>query len=114
VSDPLIQASLLGEAVEHAPVAVFVADENARYIAVNATACALLGYSREEFLGMRVTDVAQYAEAHDEYLEMQDAGTMSGTTVLTRKDGSTIEFTYFAGATEVAGMNLYVSVGAAT
>jgi PAS domain S-box-containing protein len=110
VSDPLIQASLLGEAVEHGPVAVFVADENARYIAVNAAACAMLGYSREEMLGMRVTDVG----AADEYDELLSAGAMSGTTMLTRHDGTTVEFTYFAGATRVAGMNVYVSVGAAT
>jgi PAS domain S-box-containing protein len=114
VSDPLIQASLLGEAVENGPAAVFVADENARYIAVNAAACIMLGYSREELLGLRVMDVARYAEAAAEYQEMQDTGVQSGTTVLTRKDGTTVEFTYFAGATRVAGMTVYVSVGAAT
>jgi PAS domain S-box-containing protein len=114
VSDPLIQASLLGEAVEHGPVAVFVADENARYVAVNTAACAMLGYSRDELLELRVTDVARYAEADAEFRKMLDAGATSGRAVLTRKDGGTVEFTYYAGATRVAGMNVYVSVGAAT
>ena len=37
-SDPLIQASLLGEAIDAADVLVFVADETTRYIAVNRAA----------------------------------------------------------------------------
>ena len=44
-SEPLIQMSLLGEAVEHAPVGIFVFDDEGRYVAVNAYACELLGYS---------------------------------------------------------------------
>src|ERR1700751_4179359 len=49
-SEPLIQASLRGEAVEHGPAAVFVADEHGRYVAVNQAACKLVGYEREELL----------------------------------------------------------------
>ncbi len=113
VSDPFIQASLLGEAVEHGPVAAFVADEDGRYVAVNAAACALLGYDREELLALRVTDVARYEEASAEYAELTVQGSSSGTTVLTRKDGSEVEFTYVAGATLVAGMPVFVSLGAA-
>jgi PAS domain S-box-containing protein len=114
VTDPLIQVSLLGEAVENGPVAVFVADENQRYVAVSRAACELLGYTREELLDLRVTDVARYDEAEVEYHEMRAAGAAVGTTVLTRKDGSTVEFTYVAGETRVAGMNVYISVGSAT
>ena len=113
VSEPMIQASLLGEALENAPMAAFVADENGRYIAVNRAACAMLGYSREELLTLRVTDVARYDEARAEYQEMTQEGSMAGTTVLTRKGGETVEFTYVAGATVVAGMQVFVSVGAA-
>ena len=46
VSEPMIQASLLGEAIENAPMAAFVAEENGRYVAVNRAACAMLGYER--------------------------------------------------------------------
>ena len=45
-SDPLVQTVLLGEAVEHAPVAILVADEEMRYVAANATATKLFGYTR--------------------------------------------------------------------
>lgn len=109
VANPLIQATLLGEAVENGPVAVFVADENRRYVAVNQAACTLVGYSREELLKLRVDDVAQDV---GQWQEMQIAGTIAGVAELTRKDGSKVEFHYVAGSTVVAGMPVYVSVGA--
>src|SRR5664279_4244520 len=98
VSEPLIQASLLGEAVEHGPAAVFVADEDGRYVAVNQAACALVGYSREELLAMRVSNIAESMEKWD---QMQRTGSASGTTQLTRKDGTHVQFTYVAPATYV-------------
>ena len=113
VAEPLIQTSLLGEAIENGPSAVFVADENGKYVAVNQAACSLLGYTREELLGIRVSDVARYTEASEEWSEMRQAGTRLGTSTLTRKDGTTIEFSYVAGATIVAGMPVFVSAGAA-
>jgi PAS domain S-box-containing protein len=113
VSEPLIQTSLLGEAIENGPTAVFVADEHGKYVAVNQAACLMLGYAREELLELRVSDVAQYADAGDEWSEMRQLGTRLGTSSLTRKDGTTVEFTYVAGATIVAGMPVFVSVGAA-
>ena len=114
VSEPLIQASLLGEAVEHGPAAVFVADERGRYVAVNQAACALVGYPREELLTMRVTDLVAPEEAAAPWGEMVTEGTQRGRSTLKRKDGSTLEFSYLAGETKVAGMPVYVSVGAAT
>jgi PAS domain S-box-containing protein len=114
VAEPLIQASLLGEAIEHRPVAVFVADEHGKYVAVNRAACLMPGYSREELLGLRVADVARYSEAGLEWSELRQAGTRVGTSNLSRKDGTSVEFSYVAGSTTVAGMPVFVSVGAAT
>jgi PAS domain-containing protein len=34
--EPLLQMTLLGEAVEHAPVGIFVFDDEGRYVAANA------------------------------------------------------------------------------
>jgi PAS domain S-box-containing protein len=112
VSEPLIQASLLGEAVEHGPAAVFVADEYGQYVAVNQAACKLVGYEREELLGLRVTDLVPAEEAAAPWGEMVADGVRRGTATLRCKDGSTVEFRYVAGATQVAGMPVYVSVGA--
>lgn len=110
VANPLIQATLLGEAVENGPVAVFVADENRRYVAVNQAACALVGYDREELLKKHVDDIAVDTGGWE---EMRDRGTVAGTARLTRKDGSSVDFAYVAGSTVVAGMPVFVSVGAA-
>ena len=107
----LIQTALLGEAVDNGPALVFVADEAMRYIAVSQSACAALGYTREELLQLHVPDVAREAEASTQYDEMLVRGFRYGTALLTRKDGSTVNFLYRAEQTTVASMPLYVSVG---
>ena len=57
VSEPLIQASLLGEAAEHAPFAMLVADEEGHYVAANLAACLMLGYTRDELLASTVSRI---------------------------------------------------------
>ena len=111
LSEDLIQASLLGEAVDRGPALVFVADENMRYAAVNVRACEVLGYERAELVGMEVTDVARYQDAPAEYENMKEQRGRADVAVLTRKDGTTFRFRYVAGETKVAGMPFYVSVG---
>ena len=111
VAEGLIQTALLGEAVDAGPALVFVADDDMRYIAVNAFACETLGYTREELLRLRVDEVAREPEAGSEYDEMLARGRRDGVAVLTRKDGSTVPFSYRATRTTVAGLNLYVAVG---
>ena len=111
VAEPLIQASLLGEAIDHGPVAVFVADDDLRYIAVNEFACSLLGYSREELLGLRVTDVARSADAEAEYADFVAHRARDGESTLVRKDGSEVSIAYRGSETTVAGMRFYVAIG---
>jgi PAS domain S-box-containing protein len=110
-AEALIQTALLGEAIESGPALVFVADEEMRYIAVNQFACDSLGYSRDELLGMQVTDVAQGTGAPTEYDEMLVRGIRHGTALLTRKDGTTVELFYRASSTTVAGLAFFVSIG---
>jgi PAS domain S-box-containing protein len=107
----LIQTALLGEAVDSGPALVFVADETMRYIAVNQAACKALGYTREELLQLHVPDIARETEAPTQYDELLVRGFRHGTAILTRKDGSTVDFLYRAEQTTVASMPLYVSVG---
>ena len=109
-SHELVQKSLVGEALEHGPIAVFVADENSRYIAVNAYACELLGYARDELLGLQVTDVAVNPEAADDYGEMQRLGATTGMTTLRRKDGRELPMHFRASQTVVGGMPLFVGI----
>jgi PAS domain S-box-containing protein len=110
VAEPLVQASLLGEAIDRAPDAVFVADESMRYLAVNRAACTLLGYTREELLSLRMPDVATYPEALEDYDQMIARRSKIGTVVLQRKDGEQIAAAYRAHETKVAGMTVYVAI----
>lgn len=108
MADRFIQATLLGEAVDYGPAAVFVADETRKYVAVNQAACDLLGYTREELLSLHVDDVA---DSDGKWEEMQINGSVTGTVDVRRKDGTTVPFRYTAGRTRVAGMPVFVSVG---
>ena len=110
VAQPLVQAGLLGEAIDAGPALVFVADDDMRYVAVNQTACEALGSEREELLELRVTDVARYEEAPQEFAEMVAAGEASGRATVVRKDGSELEIEYRASRVTVAQMTFYVSI----
>ncbi len=110
VSEPLVQSILLGDAVEHAPVAILVADDEMRYVAANQYACELLGYTREELLEKRITDIARYAEAPDEFREMVASGALNGVTTVVRADGTELKMRYRASETTMAGLLYYVSV----
>jgi PAS domain S-box-containing protein len=111
VAEGLIQTALLGEAVDAGPALVFVADEEMKYLAVSRSACEELGYTREELLGLRVNEVAREPESPAAYDEMLARGSKDGSSVLTRKDGSTFTFRYRATKTTVAGLQLFVSIG---
>ena len=43
-------------------------------MAVKRSACEMLGYTREELLGLRDTDIARYPEAAAEFEELMDTG----------------------------------------
>jgi PAS domain S-box-containing protein len=46
-----------GFALDHVREAAFLMDENGRFLNINLEACRSLGFSREELLGMAVTDI---------------------------------------------------------
>lgn len=109
-SEPIVQTVLLGEAVEHAPVAILVADDEMRYVAANATACELLGYTREELLRLRITDVASYPGAEGEFEAMIHEGELIGRTTVTLKDGSHRNLRHRSSEVRIAGLEYYVAV----
>ena len=110
VAHDLVQKSLIGEALDSGPVAVFVADDDGKYLAVNAYACDLLGYDREELLTLRVPDVAVNETAAADYETLQRTGEHTGTTVLRHKNGRELPMNFRAGHTTVGGMPLYIGV----
>ena len=109
-AESLIQTGLLGEALDRGPDLLFLADENMCYVAVNAFACDLLGYTRAELVGLHVTDVCRFDEAPREYDEMIGSRARDGEATLTRKDGTEFRIAYTAGETRAAGMPFYISV----
>ena len=110
VSEPLIQASLLGEAIDHAPLAVLVAHESMRYVVASAAAAALLGYPREELVTLGVGDLARSPGAQAEVRRVLEAGSGVGEAELTCKNGSTIWVGYRAARTRLAHMDAWLAV----
>lgn len=106
--------AIVAAAVDAAPVCVFVADADMRYLAVNAYACELLGYGEEELLQMRVPDIAAYEEAPQEYSELVESAYRRGVSRLRCRDGEQLLLDYVAGELEIDGQPVFVSVGTAT
>jgi PAS domain S-box-containing protein len=107
----ILHQALIGEAVDHSPLLAFVADEDMRYVAVSKRACDILGYTREELLKLRVTDVASESTAQSDYADLVARGFRAGTATLRTKDGESLEFTYFASEAKIAGLPFYISFG---
>jgi len=111
VAEPLIQATLLAEALDNGPAAVFVVADDYRHIAVNQYACSLLGYTREELLALSARELAPELDLDDHLVSALSARRLEGRTVLRRKDGSPVEIEFRAQEAQVAGMPFFVSVG---
>ena len=107
----ILHQSLIGEAVDHSPMLVFVADEAMRYVAVSSRACEVLGYTRDELLALSVLEVAFEPTAQAEYEEMIATGYRAGTAKVLTKDGQAVKFMYFATEARIAGLPFYVSCG---
>jgi PAS domain S-box-containing protein len=110
VDDPLIQQTLLGEAVDAGPAAIFVLGEDRKYVAVNETACRLLGYERRELLALDPGDLAPESDVSARFEELGRAGQLSGTVNLRTKSGELVGVTYRACETTAARMRFWISV----
>jgi PAS domain S-box-containing protein len=110
-SERLIQIALLGEAIDHAPIAVFVFDADGHYVAVNGQACKLLGYDRDELVSRRIGELAvDPREALREYLAVAEGLVDEGTTRVRRGDGEEVTVRFRGAATRIAGVTFYVGV----
>ena len=110
VGDPLIQQTLLGEAIDGGPAAVFVMGDDRRYIAVNETACRLLGYDRAELLAFDPAELAPESDIDKRLEELDRAGWLNGRVRLRAKDGTLVPFTYRTSAATAARMRFWISV----
>ena len=89
--------------IEHAPEAIFVADEMGRYIEVNPAACAMTGYSRDELLNMTISDLNWFTRSGEmppTFIRLQASGHVETEVVLRSKAGAQIYTTLHAVALE--------------
>ncbi len=90
--------------------AIVVADEDMRYVDANAAAVELTGYSRDELLGMRISDLFLPADQalDDSWARFRDQGRDEGQLTLRRKDGAAVVIEYRAVANFIPGLHLSV------
>jgi PAS domain S-box-containing protein len=106
-----VQETLLGEALEHAPVGALVLDENGRYLAANRTACKLTGYERRELLRLTPADLAVEPAAVPAKLHEMATGELEyGSTCLRCRSGDVVTVDYRVGATRSGGLPYFVLV----
>ena len=113
IANPLVQASLLGEAVDAADIAILVSDEDGRCIAVNQRACDLLGYSRDDLLELEVRDFAPDVDAGECFRAVYASGRTDGVVDARLGDGSRLAVRHISTPTRVAQMRLVLSFGRA-
>jgi len=107
----VVQETLLGEALEHAPVGALVLDETGRYLAANRMACRLTGYGREDLLECRVVDLAaDPSEVPARLEEMASGDLQHGTAHLRRSDGTLAPVEFRVGETRSGGLPYFVLV----
>jgi PAS domain S-box-containing protein len=79
------------ELIEHASDGIFIADANWKYVEVNPSGCAMLGYTRDEILSKQISELIPPEDAAATPLHLDEL--RQGKTLLTeqrliRKDGS--------------------------
>lgn len=84
------------------PPAQVEVDSSRRYIAVNDSACELLGYSRQELLNLRIDDISFPSGAHvgSMFYQFEKDGAMKGIFALRRKSGEAIWIRFTSEVTE--------------
>jgi PAS domain S-box-containing protein len=108
----MLHQTLLGDAWEHAEVALAVFSDDGRYIACNAAFCALTGFSRDEIIQMRVgVDLAPEDTSNvGLFRDIVTGRAHTGTGDLRRKDGTVVTVDVVAIATHVASLPYFVVV----
>ena len=106
----VVQLALIGEAMaETSDVAVFVWNDDRRYVAANHAACALAGLTLDELLELRVGDLTPERAAP--LLEaLREGLPATGESTIVRSDGSEVEIAWLTFRTKVAGLPYMASV----
>ncbi len=90
-------------------VALIIADDSGRYVAVNDRAAELTGYATSVLMTMSVSDLTpepQAATAHDLWHQFMESGAQEGVYLVKRSDGESIPLRYVAFANIAPGLHL--------
>lgn len=90
-------------------VALIVADDRGRYVAVNDDAASLTGYDAQELIRLSVWDltpVPATAEARERWTRFIQSGNQEGDYVFRRRDGAPVRAQYVAIANIAPGLHL--------
>ncbi len=107
--------ALLRREIEQFGAAAFAADNSTRYIATNAPARELTGFSNAELLRKTVMDVTPLPRTEAGrrlWQEFIARGAQRGEYQLRRKDGTTVLVRYWAYASVAPGVHLSLLVPA--
>jgi two-component system sensor histidine kinase UhpB len=97
---------------ENALDAIFVIDDEGRYVDANPAATDLVGYSREELLDLTIEDVTPEASRQglfDTWLAFRKGGTYSGEYALLRKDGGVRDAEFRSVANSLPGLHFAIA-----
>jgi PAS domain S-box-containing protein len=109
LTNPLVQQTLLGEAIATAGVGFLVWDEERRYVAANAAACELLGCTLERIIGATVGERTQDGAEAVAGAIRQDRS--RGRVTVERFDGGgTLLIEYVTFSTRAAGLPYMASL----
>lgn len=95
--------------ISEAPIGILVADDRARYVSVNESACRLTGYRESELLKMALPDltaVTDVSVADRLWKAFIDQGRQRGEFAIRRRDGSTLVVQYEALANVAPGLHV--------
>jgi len=75
---------------ETAKDAIFMSDENGKFIDVNQAACESLGYSKEEFMELAIKDIDVHPEGYEQFIKARNGRSKSAKFEVNqrRKDGT--------------------------
>jgi PAS domain S-box-containing protein len=103
----VVHTSLLGEGADCAEVGVAIYDDDGRYVAVNAHACDMLGYTRDELL---THDVGDFTEGGIDRTVLKSPDRREGARLVRRKDGHFLAVAFVVTPTKIANIDFNLSV----
>jgi PAS domain S-box-containing protein len=110
----ILHQALLGEALMTGDSALFVTDDEGRYLAANDSGLTLLGYTREELAAINARDVTTRSEEEiaEVFAMLKRAHSVQHRAHFRRKDGVVGSIDALAFESKVGGLPVVVSITA--